>query len=275
MSSLSAGKIVQAWRPLGALPLAFAIAVAAAQGASGKTVTDDDVTAAVLRIVAERSKDGAFSLRDAKTGSTLVLEFDQIRVVRGLTGFGWFPDVIFRDRADPRKKYAVDFWLKPEGDVLRLVDARVHKGPQPDGASFMMITRAPLLWWWLPTLERKSAVSGIEAWQVMGTVHEYIAANLKDGVFAFADADGKTIPLELIQIDQPVGRSKASGAYIACAEFRNLSEPSAHTDIDFSVEQYAGSLRVASARPHQAATTSTSNTSQNCRFEGDAFETVD
>jgi hypothetical protein len=251
-------------------------AVLATHASAAKTLTEDDVSAAVTKIIADRSKDGVFSLRDAKTGAVLALEYDQIRVVRGLTGYGWFPEAIFREKGTPQKKYALDFWLKPDGDQLKLLDVRVHKDPQPDGASFMMITRAPLLWWWLPTLERKSAVSGVEAWQVMGAAHEYVVTRLQQGAFPFVDADGKTIPLELIQIDQPVGRSKANGVYIACAEFRNLGDPTAYKDIDFGVERNAGSLQVASVRPHPTATTSnTSNSPQHCRFEGDAFEAVD
>ena len=176
--ALADGSTLSAHRD--ALSLATAaLALLTLAGAAPKQVSDDDVIAAVNRIVTAGTKDGVFSLRDAKTGNTLALEFDSVRVVRGLAGFGWFPDVIFREKGAPQKKYAVDFWLKPDGDELKLVDARVHKDPQPDGQAWMMITRAPLLWWWLPTLERKSATSGIEAWQVMGATHAYIAAHEK------------------------------------------------------------------------------------------------
>ena len=169
------------WDALSLVTAALALLTLA--GAVPKQVSDDDVIAAVNRIVAAGTKDGVFSLRDAKTGNTLALEFDSIRVVRGLAGFGWFPHVIFRENGAPQKKYAIDFWLKPDGDELKLVDARVHKDPQPDGQAWMMITRAPLLWWWLPTLERKSATSGIEAWQVMGATHAYIARTRRTAPF--------------------------------------------------------------------------------------------
>ena len=261
-----------------ALSLATAaLALLTLAGAVPKQVSDDDVIAAVNRIVAAGTKDGVFSLRDAKTGNTLALEFDSIRVVRGLAGFGWFPDVIFRENGAPQKKYAIDFWLKPDGDELKLVDARVHKDPQPDGQAWMMITRAPLLWWWLPTLERKSATSGIEAWQVMGATHAYIAAHEKDGAFPFADADGKSVPLELVQIHQTVGRDKSDGRYFTCAEFRNLSDLTASYDVDFRLDATAGSLQVGSVRLHEnpRADNGKAPSQPHCRFEGSAFDVVD
>jgi hypothetical protein len=244
---------------------------------AAEPVTDDDVIAAVNRIVAAGTNDGIFSLRDAKTGTTLALEFDSVRVVRGLADFGWFPDVIFREKGAPQKQYAIDFWLKPDGHGLKLVDARVHKDPQPDGQTWMMITRAPLLWWWLPTLERRSATSGIEAWQVMGTTHAFIAAHEKDGTFPFADANGKTVPLELAQIHQTVGRSKSDGRYFTCAEFRNLSDATASSDVDFWLDAATGSLQVGSVRLHEnpRADNGKAPSQTHCHFEGSAFDVVE
>ncbi len=108
-------------------------------------------------------------------------------------------------------------------------------------------------------------------------MHEYVAAHQKNGAFPFVDADGKTIPLELIQIDQPVGRSKSDGGYFACAEFRNLSEPATSRDIDFALDVQAGSLHVTAARPHEipATASSTQAPASHCRFEGQAFAIVD
>ena len=53
-----------------------------------------------------------------------------MRVVRGLQGFGWFPNVIFHDRAITAKKYVLDFWLKPHNDRLKLVASACTKRPR-------------------------------------------------------------------------------------------------------------------------------------------------
>ena len=97
---------------------------------------------------------------------------------------------------------------------------RIHKVPKRDGASWMSITRPPLPWWWLPTMERASAVAGMPAWQVMGAIHLHIAeANTTAG-------DAPATSATLVDILQPVGRSKSDGRYFACAEFRKLgTEP--------------------------------------------------
>jgi hypothetical protein len=246
-------------------------------GAEAKTFTEDEVAAAVTRIIAERSRDGVFVLHDARTGQSLALVLDDIRIVRGLQEFGWFPDVVFHDKDDPKKKYTVDFWLKPDGDALRLMDARVHKDAKPDGQSWMMITRAPLLWWWLPTLKRASAFEGTQAWQVMGAVHEHIIAAQKEGAYPLAAGDGKTVPAELVAIYQPVGRARETGRYFACAELRKIGEPSASYAVDFWLDPDARSVTVGTTRSleHPRAGTGKAAAESPCRFEGLAFDAVE
>ena len=58
------------------------------------------MTAAVKEVIAERSKDGVFAFTDARTGDQLSLVLDDVRVVRGLPVYGWFPNVVFHDKAD-------------------------------------------------------------------------------------------------------------------------------------------------------------------------------
>ena len=101
-------------------------------------------------MIAERSKDGAFVFHDPKLDADLNLVFEQIKIVRGMEGYGWFANAIFHDKDVPKKQYAIDFWLKPEGDKLTLMDIRVQKGPKQDGDSYYMVTRMPVAWWWLP-----------------------------------------------------------------------------------------------------------------------------
>jgi hypothetical protein len=254
------------------LACAGSVAVAAA-----KPITEADVTAAVTAVIAERSRDGAFALRDPKTDAELALVLEDVRVVRGLEGYGWFPDVIFHDKAEPKKKYAVDFWLKPEDDKLKLMDVRVHKEPRPDGSSWMMITRAPLLWWWLPTIKRQSAVAGMQAWQVLGAVHEHVVRAQKDGGFPLSDEAGKSFPAELVEFHQPVGRSKDDGRYFACAEFRKLGSATAFYSVDFEFDPKARSVVTGSTRVRDPPRVENGTTpaQQRCRFEGLAYDAVE
>jgi YHS domain-containing protein len=75
---------------------------AAASASSGPTkdFTEDDVDAAVKKVVDERTKDGAFVFRDPKLNADLNLIFENIKGVRGMTGYGWFANVIFHDKDD-------------------------------------------------------------------------------------------------------------------------------------------------------------------------------
>ena len=83
--------------------------------ASGPTnsFTEDDVNKRVAEVIAERSKDGAFVFYDPKLDADLNLVFEQIKIVRGMEGYGWFANAIFHDKDVPKKQYAIDFWLKP------------------------------------------------------------------------------------------------------------------------------------------------------------------
>jgi hypothetical protein len=258
--------------------IAAALACAAISArAKEKAFSEAEVEAAVARLVSERTRDGVYELHDARTGQDLALVYDKVRLVRGLAAHGWFPEIIFHAKEEPAREYAVDFWLKPDGDRLQLIDVRVHKDPQPDGKSWMMITRAPLLWWWLPTLERASAVVGKQAWEIMGALHEHIVAARKDGAFPLTLPGGKTIPAELMEIYQPVGRSKTDGRYIACAALRNIGTPPAVYSVDFWVEPDTGSVTVGAVHPFDSprADSGQSASEPHCRFEGLAFDVVE
>ena len=151
-------------------------AAPAAPAASGqkpsKAFTEEDVDKRVAEVIAERSKDGAFVFHDPKLDADLNLVFEQIKIVRGMEGYGWFANAIFHDKDVPKKQYAIDFWLKPEGDKLTLMDIRVQKGPKQDGDSYYMVTRMPVAWWWLPVQEHPGDMEVTRAWQVMGAIHD-------------------------------------------------------------------------------------------------------
>ena len=91
------------------------LAASPAAATSERDFTEDDVNAAVKKVIDERTKDGAFVFRDPKLNADLHLVFDEIKIVRGMEGYGWFPNVIFHDKDEPKKKYAIDFWFKPDG----------------------------------------------------------------------------------------------------------------------------------------------------------------
>ena len=107
-----------------------------ADATSGKKdFGEADVNKRVAEVVAERTKDGAFVFHDPKLDADLNLVMENIKIVRGMEGYGWFANVIFHDKDTPKKQYAIDFWFKPDGDKLTLMDIRVQKGPKQDGDS--------------------------------------------------------------------------------------------------------------------------------------------
>ncbi len=256
---------------------AAALALSAvAAGADPKTLTDEEVTAAVKEVIAERSNDGIFAFHDVRSGDQLALVLDDVRVIRGLPVFGWFPNVVFHDKDFPAKKYALDFWLKPDGDRLKLMDIRIHKAPQADGSSWLSMTRAPLPWWWLPTIKRVSAVVGMQAWQVMGAIHTHIADAKKGDVVTVADASGAPLSLQLVDLLQPVGKSKADGRYFACAEFRKFGSEATNYSITYWLDPQTKLVTAGSVHAMDAGTGERKAAAEpRCDVGGIAFDIVD
>src|SRR6476469_5043960 len=238
-----------------AAPAAPAAGTAAAPAATGPTkeFTEDDVNAAVKQVVDERTKDGDFVFRDPKLNADLHLIFDQIKNVRGMHGYAWFPNVIFHDKDEPKKQYAIDFWFKPEGQDLKLMDIRVQKGPKQEGDSWVMITRSPQAWWWLPAGAHPGDLEVTRAWQVMSAIHGYIATHKdKDGNLEIKDdKTGESLPLEFVEIHQPVRHLKKEGEYFACTDFRKPGSQDEYYDIDFWVNQKTGTLEVDNVKVHK------------------------
>ncbi len=225
----------------------------AAKYMGAKEFTEEDVNKRVEEVIAERSKDGAFVFHDPKLDADLNLNFEEIKIVRGMEGYGWFANVIFHDKDVPKKQYAIDFWLKPDGNKLTLMDIRVQKGPKQDGDSYYMITRMPVAWWWLPVQEHPGSIEGARAWQVMAAIHEYITNN-KDANGALEikdDKTGKTIPLDFVEIHQPVRHLKKNGEYFVCTDFRKPGSNDEYYDIDFWVNEKTGKLEVDNVKIHK------------------------
>ena len=204
-------------------------------------------------MIAERSKDGAFVFHDPKLDADLKLVFEQIKIVRGMEGYGWFANTIFHDKDEPKKQYAIDFWLKPEGDKLTLMDIRVQKGPKQDGDNWIMVTRLPVAWWWLPVQEHPGDMEVTRAWQVMGAIHTYIATHKDpDGHLDIKDdKTGETLPLDFVEIHQPVRHLKKEGEYFVCTDFRKPGSTDEYYDIDFWVNQKTGKLEVDNVKVHK------------------------
>jgi hypothetical protein len=218
-----------------------------------KTFTEDDVNAAVKKTIEAKTKDGAFVFHDPKLDMDLNLLFDQIKIVRGMTGYGWFANVIFHDKDEPKKQYAIDFWFKPDGSDLKLMDIRVQKGPKQEGEGYVMITRSPVAWWWLPVSEHPGDPEITRGWQVMGAIHDYIATH-KDEKGALEVKDektGETVPLDFVEIHQPVRHMKKDGEYFVCTDFRKPGSKDEYYDIDFWVNQKTGKLEVDNVKIHK------------------------
>jgi hypothetical protein len=237
----------------GATAIAVAFCCALPVLALAKDFTETDVKQAVDQVIAERSKDGTFVFHDPKLDADLNLVFEQVKVVRGMEGYGWFANVIFHDKDEPKKQYAIDFWFKPEGDKLTLMDIRVQKGPKQEGDGWTMITRLPVAWWWLPVQEHPGDMEVTRAWQVMSSIHNYIATHKDaDGHLDIKDdKTGETLPLDFVEIHQPVRHLKKEGEYFVCTDFRKPGSKDEYYDIDFWVNQKTGKLEVDNVKIHK------------------------
>ncbi len=259
-----------------ALALAIALGFFLDTRASAKEFDESAVKEAVADVIAERSKDGTFVFHDPKLDAELNLVFEQVKIVRGMEGYGWFANVIFRDKDNDKKQYAIDFWFKPEDDKLKLMDIRVQKGPKQDGDSWMMVTRLPVAWWWLPVQEHPGDMEVTRAWHVMSAIHNYIAANKDESgsVLIKDDKSGEMVPLEFIEMHQPIRRLKEDGKYFACTDFRKTGSKDEYYDIDFWLESKSGKLRVTDVKLHKVPVQEDGIWTQVPRytFEGMDFE---
>ena len=224
-----------------------------ANATTERDFTEDNVIAATEKVVGERSHDGAFVFRDPKLNADLHLVYEQVKIVRGMEGWGWFANTIFHDKDNTKKQYAIDFWFKPEGQDLKLMDIRVQKGPKQDGDSYYMVTRMPVAWWWLPVQEHPGDMEVTRAWHVMSAIHNYIANNKdKDGNLVVKDdKSGGSVPLEFVEIHQPVRHLKKDGQYFVCTDFRKPGSQDEYYDIDFWVDQKSGKLEVKDVKMHK------------------------
>lgn len=245
-------------RHAGAAAIAVAVCVFAGPPVSAADYPDFDdasVTKRTEQVIDERSKDGVFIFRDPKLNADLNLIYERIKIVRGMRGYGWFANVIFHDKEEPEKQYAIDFWFKPqrEGDDLDLIDIRVQKGPKREGDGYYMLTRLPVAWWWLPVSEHPGTTEDTRAWHVMSVIHNYIAKNKnEDGALELTDKEtGEIIPLEFVEMHRPIRYIKKDGMFFACSDFRKVGTDNEYYDIDFWIDEKTGKLKVDEVKIHK------------------------
>ncbi|MEZ5828177.1 MAG: hypothetical protein R3D01_07185 [Hyphomicrobiales bacterium] len=268
-------------RYVGATALAVAfcfVVVVPALAADYPDFNETSVTARTEEVIKDRSKDGVFVFHDPKLNADLNLVYEKVKIVRGMKGYGWFANAIFHDKDEPKKQYAIDFWFKPQrdGDSLDLIDIRVQKGPKREGDGYIMITRLPVAWWWLPVQEHPGDMEVVRAWHVMSAIHNYIAEH-KDEKGALElkdDKTGETIPLEFVEMHQPIRYLKKEGEYFACTDFRKAGSQDEYYDIDFWVDEKTGKLEVNNVKIHKVPVLEDGVWTQVPRytFEGMDFE---
>lgn len=92
----------------------------------------DDIKEATTRYIEAREDEaGVFRIVDEVTGEDLQLRFvtihDPVRVIDDNT---YFACTDFHVEGEPDKLYDLDFWMDPEGNILKVHTERIHKEPR-------------------------------------------------------------------------------------------------------------------------------------------------
>ena len=124
----------RAW-PRAAQRAGLALAVVLwAGGVAGqpRTFYAEDIKAAMApHIDAREDADGVFHIDDPKTSDTLALRFVKIHdPVRVIDEHTYFACTDFEVVGTEGKLYDLDFWLRPDGDVLEVYREKIHKEPR-------------------------------------------------------------------------------------------------------------------------------------------------
>lgn len=253
---------------------AFAAAEASGTGTDMGAFTPDDVKTYIDTLIkaAAEKNGGLFALNDAMLGQTLTLQYNGVEFVRTLHGYGFFPNVNFADPKDEKKKYQVDFWVKPKDGKLALVDTRVYKAPRKEGDGWTMMTRQPKPWWWIPASEHPGESEVKRSWEIMSALHEHIAAEREKGGGVYKLKDDKTgeeIAMDFVGIHQPVRKLKEDGRYFACTDFRKEGTKDQYYDVDFWLDEASGKITVGGVRLHKVPMLEDGNYIQMPRYSFD------
>jgi hypothetical protein len=253
------------------LAQAQAPAPASASLTAGADLTEDDVKAAVMKTIEERSKDGAFVYYDPKIPADLNLVFEQINIMRRMEDYGWFATVMFHDKDEPKKQFELDFWYKRKAPPT-LMDIRVRRAAVQKGDTYELVTRQPVAWWWLPASDHPGDIETVRAWQVMSAIHNYIATHKdKDGNISIKDdKTGEDVPLQFIEMHKTVRRLKKDGKFFICTDFRKPGTQDQYYDIDFWVDQKSsGKLEVGDVKIHKVPVEEDGMVHQESRYNFD------
>ncbi|MFA5950882.1 MAG: hypothetical protein WC807_11440 [Hyphomicrobium sp.] len=235
----------------------------------------EDVTKFVeetIKTAADKSA-GLFAVNDAMLGQTLTLKFEKVDFVRTLHGYGFFPNIIFTDQDIPEKKYQIDFWVRPRGGKLDIVDVRVYKAPRKEGERWVQITRQPKPWWWIPASEHPGESEVKRGWEIMSALHEHITVERAKGGGVYKIKDDKTgeeLAMEFVGIHQPVRKLKEDGRFFACTDFRKAGSKDEYYDIDFWLDAASGTVKVGDVRVHKVPMLEDGNFIQMPRYSFDA-----
>jgi len=231
-------------------------------------------------IKAETEKNGGvYVVNDAMMGKSLALKLVKIDFVRTLHGYGFFPDVLFQAAESPDKTYLIDFWVKPRDGKLEMMDVRVYKAPRKEGDKWVMMTRQPKPWWWIPASEHPGESEQKRGWEIMSAIDEHIVDERarSAGLFKLKDEKtGEEVELEFIGIHQPVRRLKENGRYFACSDFRRAGTKDQYYDIDFWLDEKDGKITVNAVRVHKVPVMEDGNFVQMPRYTFDpkTFEVI-
>ena len=190
-------------------------------------------------------KDGAFVFHDPKLNADLNLVFEQVKIVRGMEGYGWFANTIFHDKENAQEAVRHRLLVQARRRQAQADGHPRAEGPEAGGrrldhghahAGRLVVA---------PVQEHPGDMEVTRAWQVMSAIHNYIATN-KDAngdLPVKDDKTGETVPLQFVEIHQPVRHLKKDGQYFVCTDFRKPGSTDEYYDIDFWVTRRAASLR--------------------------------
>lgn len=252
----------------------FAAGNAEATGSDMGRFTPDEARAVVEAHVNElaRANDGLVPIVDPLHARTLRLKFQSVEFVRTLHGYGFFPNTNFTDPENEAKRYQIDFWVKPQAGKLAIVETRIYKAPRREGDGWIMITRQPKPWWWIPASEHPGESEVKRGWEVMSALHAHIIAEQTKGGGVYLAKDDKTgeeIRMEFVGIHQPVRKLKEDGRYFACTDFRREGTSDQFYDIDFWLDEKVGKITVGGVRVHKVPMLEDGNFVQMPRYSFD------
>ncbi len=197
--------------------------------------------------------DGIYKFIDPRYGEELPLVYEEILFVRRMHGYGVFPSVKFHHKDNPEKQYVLDFWLKAPSDQVEIMDVRLYKGPKKVDGNYVLATRLPAPWWWLPASEHPGESEEARGWEIMSAIHTHIADQKRknNGVYKLKNEAGEEVELDFVDIHMPVRKLKEDGRYFACTDFREKDSKEKFYDIDFWLDEKTGEIKVGDVRIHK------------------------